>query len=96
MAHPVRIDDNNATALTHGSHDKEIVKLLIQYNADVNAKRNDGYTALILAVKRKKEDIIEILLQNNANVNAKDEEGRTPLFLAAGTYGNHRDTVPVV
>ena len=84
MAHPVRIDDNNATALTHGFHNKEIVKLLIQYNADVNAKRNDGYTALILAVKSKKEDIIEILLQNNANVNPKDQEGRTPLFLAAG------------
>ena len=56
---------------------KEIVEILLENNADVNAKDNDEWTALILAAENGYEEIVKILLQNNANVNANSDSGVT-------------------
>jgi serine/threonine-protein phosphatase 6 regulatory ankyrin repeat subunit B len=41
---------------------KEIVKTLLAKGADVNAKMNDGATALILASKKGYKEIKELLV----------------------------------
>ena len=67
--------------------DCNTVELLLQYNADINAKGRYGLTALLMAIQQGKQGIVELLLQNNADVNAKsDYDGSTPLIMAA-RYG---------
>ena len=51
----------------------EIVKLLLQHNADVNTRKKDGDTALTAAIVApgSYKDIVEVLLQQNADVNVQ-------------------------
>ena len=71
------------------------VQLLLQRNADVNAKDEWGQTALHRAAKSGNRNTIQLLLEHNADVNAKDDSlGRTALHRAAMT-GNH-DTVKLL
>ncbi|XP_072020982.1 uncharacterized protein [Amphiura filiformis] len=68
----------------------ETCKLLLENNANVNSKRNDGSTALHLGVSCNHIDICKLLLENNANVNySESTSGFTALHAAA--YHNHTD-----
>ena len=51
----------------------EIVKLLLQHDADVNTRKKDGDTALTAAIvaPTSYKDIVEVLLQQNADVNVQ-------------------------
>ena len=49
---------------------------------DVNAKNNDGYTALHAAAGMGNVDAIAALIKAGADVNAKNNGGRTALDLA--------------
>jgi ankyrin repeat protein len=49
----------------------EIIDLLIQYKADVNLQRRDGYTALLDASEETNLDAVRILLKNGANINIR-------------------------
>ena len=68
-----------------------VVELLLEHNADVNASDNGGYTALINAAKYGYKETVELLLQYNSNVNSKTIYGETGLILAA-RYG-YKDVV---
>ena len=46
-----------------------IVKLLIDYNCDINWSDNDGYSALHDAVDRGHLDIVKILVNNGSDLN---------------------------
>jgi len=70
------------TALSH-TESKEVVKLLIDKGADVNARRNNGETPLHHAATK---EVAELLIANSANKNAKDDSGETHLHHAA-KYG---------
>ena len=61
-----------------------VVEALLAAGADVNAKDNSGYTALIWAVAMGHTDIVEMLLAvPDINVNVKEwDEGNTALTLA--------------
>ena len=61
----------------------EIVNLLLQAGADVNAKSEDGTTVLMLAAYSKEPDVVNILLEAGADVNARDADGKTALHSAA-------------
>lgn len=59
--------------------DVEVCKLLIARGADVNAKANDGTTALMLAADNAKAGVVELLLAQKADINVKDKNGKTAL-----------------
>ncbi len=61
----------------------EIMKYLITHGADVNAKNNDGNTALMEAVISSRDtDIVKFLIAHGADVNAMNRYGATPLRIA--------------
>ncbi|KAF1954423.1 hypothetical protein CC80DRAFT_550448, partial [Byssothecium circinans] len=63
---------------------QEIGRLLIENEADVNAKNKNGETPLWLAAENGHETIVKLLLDTGkVDVNSKGQRGRTPLWLAA-------------
>jgi ankyrin repeat protein len=60
----------------------EIVQLLLEKGADVNAKDDDGRTALMLAAEKGHTEIVQLLLERGANVNTKIDEKRILLWAA--------------
>lgn len=63
-----------------GRKDSETVKALVAAGAEVNAKDEDGRTALMEAADRDNSESVKILISAGAEVNAKDKEGRTALM----------------
>ena len=68
----------------------EMVKLLLDNKADVNAEGENGWTVLMWASHEGHCDVVELFLSNGANVdgisiddNSKERE-TTPLILASG------------
>jgi ankyrin repeat protein len=60
------------------------VKNLIEKGADVNVKKKDGKTALLLASGNSNGlQIIQYLIQNGAKINAQTKDGYSPLMWAA-------------
>ncbi|MDI6727892.1 MAG: ankyrin repeat domain-containing protein [Thermodesulfovibrionales bacterium] len=60
---------------------KKIIELLDK-GADINAKDNNGWTALIWAAREGKTDAINFLINNGADVYVKDNMGWTALMRA--------------
>jgi ankyrin repeat protein len=63
------------------------IKELLKNGADINAKNNDGETALMQAVIFWHKDVCALLLEKGADMEAKDKVGWTPLTRAI-SYGN--------
>ena len=69
---------------THaGEGRKEVVKILINAGANVNAKNDSGSTPLIAAAFDGDKEIVKLLIAKGANVNPKTDLGNTPLHSAA-------------
>ena len=62
---------------------KAEVERLLKAGADVDAKDNNGRTALMYASASGYEGIVKILIENKADVNAKDNNGMTALMGAS-------------
>lgn len=60
-----------------------IMKLLLDSDADMNALTEDGWTPLHSACYWNKTDSAELLLRHGAHINASTHGGLTPLHLAA-------------
>ena len=58
----------------------DMVKLLVDANADIHAKDEDGWTPLHMAYDNV--GILQILKDAGADIEAKTDQGETPLFLA--------------
>lgn len=71
------------------------MKMLLDKGADVNARRNDGQTALIsAAASYGQADVMRVLLDRGANIKARDKNGNTALISAACSLsGNKVDVV---
>lgn len=85
----------SATAQTHDKFYKvlmkdkpspehaEVVRILLRAGINVNAQRDDGVTALMVAAFRGQNLIVNVLINNGANYNIRDNEGNTALIYAA-------------
>jgi ankyrin repeat protein len=60
----------------------EIVKSLLEHNADVNWKDGFNTTALMYAASKGNREIVDLLLKYGADINANDGEGNTVLTAA--------------
>jgi ankyrin repeat protein len=61
----------------------EMVRLLVEQGANVNAKGPVGMTALMLASSSGRTEIVRFLLDHGADFNAKAFGGQTAMLLAA-------------
>jgi ankyrin repeat protein len=70
--------------LSCSSGNREVVQLLIESGADINARtRICGQTPLHWAVLFQREPILELLTRYGAHLHAKDSYGHTAASLAA-------------
>ena len=68
-----------------------IMKILLDNEAEVDATRSGGSSALHLAAMIGREEVVCFLLQRGASKDKVDDVGNTPLLLA--TKNNHRQVV---
>ncbi len=64
----------------------EVVQKSIEYDADIHAEDEDGWTPLhraSLGYRSKNGSVLRLLLDHGANVNARKRDGWTPLHLAS-------------
>ena len=62
-----------------------IIKLLVEFGAKVDARNARGSTPLIFAVAQRNLEAIKILIELGADINAKNAIGNTPLICATIT-----------
>ncbi|CAG2188838.1 unnamed protein product [Mytilus edulis] len=72
----------------------DIVRCLLDHNADINMTKEDGTTPLSYACEVGHEDIVKILLEKNANIDPCDNDGFTPLIKSC--LNNHASTVKLL
>lgn len=69
-------------------HEEEVIKILLAYDeegvrVDLNARNNNGETALIRAVENGNTDIFATLVEAGADMNIRDNNGNTVLIRAS-------------
>ncbi|KAK0741360.1 ankyrin repeat-containing domain protein, partial [Schizothecium vesticola] len=59
-----------------------VIRLLLRYKADINARDLTGGTPLMIAVVSQQRGTTKLLIEKGANVNDSDSVGATPLHFA--------------
>ncbi len=70
--------NNTDLMLAAASGDIEKAKSLIASGVDVDARNDNGETALIIASNNKHTEIMYLLVDNGADMQAKDNNGKKP------------------
>lgn len=60
----------------------QVVRLLLQHNASVNAQSQNGFSPLYMAAQENHDSVVKLLLANGANQSLATEDGFTPLLVA--------------
>lgn len=74
------VSANAGMSLLHWACDRgctDIVRLLLDCNADVNVSDADGQTPLHYACACGHAEIVQLLLENNVDARKKDNDGET-------------------
>jgi len=80
----------------------EAVRILLEYNADIDARHENGRTALHVAAQccdKPQPDrihVMQLLLDQGADINARDNEGSTPLHLSSRLKSLLRPTMGAI
>ena len=76
--------DNGNTILHYACqrNNTKIIKYLVEFSNDINAKNNDMQTPLHIAAKNNYLDICSILVENGAMLNIYDKYKKTPIHIA--------------
>lgn len=61
----------------------DMVLLLLEHCADINAKTNDGWSPIHSASRWNQADVLSLLLQYGANINTQTNSGQTALHIAS-------------
>ena len=77
-------DNMQDTALTWAAWmgQKDVVALLLDRGADINALGMRNRTAVGWAANGSRREVVELLLKRGANAEIRDDEGKTPADLA--------------
>lgn len=91
-----RRDDINARAITWAACQghAEIVKMLVESGADINAGGTNEKPALTWAVEQGKPEVVEYLLKKGASLDVKDSNGSTPVDYAKRS--GHEDMLAMI
>ena len=63
----------------------DVVRVLIEHKADVNAATNSGFTPLMFAAQQGDMDSVQMLLEAGASVNQATPEGENALLVASAS-----------
>lgn len=87
---------NANTALLHAAKfgNIEVIKELVNYDADINFRSPDGSTALMRASYYNHVEIVRYLLNHGAVVDEKNGRGETALYTAA--FRGHLNVVKIL
>jgi hypothetical protein len=79
-------DENGKTLLHYASENGQIdiIKVLINVGAVIDAQDGGGRTSLFLASNADKKETVNVLLNKGADPNIKDSNGDTAMHVAAG------------
>ena len=58
----------------------EVVRMLVERGADVNARGRNGYTPLHYAAEQDNVEVADYLISHGADMEAADDQGFTPLM----------------
>ena len=86
----ITCSSNSGKALIDAAMDGnfEKVKLLIEKGADIDAKDNDGVTALMYVSRAGDLEIAKYLVENGTDINAKDSDWGYTALIYAAEHGN--------
>jgi ankyrin repeat protein len=76
---PMEVTPLHSAAAAHAT---EIVRMLLESDAPVNAKQHGGWTALHAAADNGDLEMIKVLLQHGADPLARNDDGKTPAQIA--------------
>ncbi|XP_060592387.1 ankyrin repeat domain-containing protein 49-like [Ruditapes philippinarum] len=78
-------DNDGYTPLHRASYNghTDMVMLLLENGADINATTSDGWCPIHSASRWNQADVLSILLQSGANINAQTNSGQTALHIAS-------------
>lgn len=66
----------------------DVIKILIDSGADINAKNSDGNTSLHCAAALGMSKVVQFLIEMGADINVKNLKDQKPLDLAE-KFGNY-------
>jgi ankyrin repeat protein len=75
------------------SRNIEVVRLLLEKGADVNARHSGNGGALMLAAQMGNPGIVKLLVEKGADVNLRNDYGYTALMYAATAESNDPELI---
>lgn len=77
------IDYGNETPLCQAARvdlDPAIVRMFLEYGAEVNVRNTNGDTPLHTAAEEGSVEMLRLLLRHGADLDARNDQGETPLY----------------